>query len=178
MFSWHVCAGCGSVIWLLGGRQDPWKGRGRWSRDLGSLGRSDLDQERGCWCPWSPPPEGQRAASLSIQPVWIEHLLYTWHHVGEEGRGAVFLGPLSGRGRQTPARTGVVPGGQQSVLARPAAQTRVWGAPGHPRGSAWERFLEEGEYALTFQTGRVEVAAGEGGGCWAVAAGGAEWQWV
>lgn len=45
------------------------------------------------------PPEEQWTAALSIQPVWTEHLLYTWHCVGEEGR-LFFGGPLSERGRQ------------------------------------------------------------------------------
>lgn len=113
------------------------------------------------------PPEEQWTAALSIQPVWTEHLLYTWHCVGEEGR-LFFGGPLSERGRQIPARTARVPGGQRSVLMQPAALMRVWGALGHPRGSTWERFLEEGGCELTFPTGRAGVGAGEGGGCWAV----------
>lgn len=98
--------------------------------------------------------------------------------VWEKKEGGRFLGALE-RKRETDTCTDSDGAWWTAVSARTTSSSdEGLGAPRHPRGSAWEHFLEEGECELTFQTGRVEVGAREGGGCWAVAAGGAEWQWV
>lgn len=45
-----------------------------------------------------------------------------------------------------------------------AVTANVTCSSGHPRGSTWEGFLEEGECELKFQTGKFEVGDGEGRG--------------